>query len=134
MHKASIMKRIGLLLLLGSVVTTSVRAQSAPGDSLRLNAGQLVRLVSHVLEPGWHQGTVAVVAADAGDCKGVEVAFAQSRTGHVILMLDAVDTIEVAVRQTPSQVSGEAGPTSQPNQWRRVDAAAIAAKFACKPD
>lgn len=131
MHKESIMKSIGLLLL-GSLVTTSVGAQSSPGDSLRLNPGQLVRLVSHVLEPGWHQGTVAGVAADGGDCKGVEVAYAQSRTGHVILMLDAVDTIEVAMRPTPSPVGGEAGLTSPPNQWKRVDAAALAAKYACK--
>ena len=126
------MKSIGLLLL-GALLATSAGAQSAPVDSLRLNSGQLVRLVSHVLAPGWHQGTVAVVAADGGDCKGVEVAFPQSRTGHVILMLDAVDTIEVAVRPTPIHAGDEADPISPPYHWKRVDAAAIAAKYACKP-
>jgi hypothetical protein len=126
------MKSIGLLLF-GSLVATSVGAQNAPIDSLRLNSGQLVRLVSHVLEPGWHEGTVAGVAADAGDCKGVDVAFAQSRTGHVILMLDAIDTMEVAVRQPPTPVAGQTALSAQPIQWKRVDAAAVAAKYACKP-
>jgi hypothetical protein len=127
------MKSIGLLLL-GAVLSMPVGAQSAPVDSLRLNSGQIVRLMSHVLEPGWHQGNVAVVAGDAGDCRGVEVAYAQSRSGHVVLMLDAIDTIEVAVRPTPIPPGGEAGTTSQPNQWKRVEAAALAAKYACKPD
>ncbi|HEV8411337.1 MAG TPA: hypothetical protein VGQ30_12570 [Gemmatimonadaceae bacterium] len=126
------MKSIGLLLL-GSLVATSAGAQNAPPDSLRLSAGQRVRLVSHVLEPGWHEGTVAGVAADAGDCKGVEVAFAQSHTGHVILMLDAIDTIEVAVMQPSKPVAGQSGQPSQLDKWKRVDAAAVAAKYACKP-
>ncbi len=127
------MKRISLLFV-GLLAATPVAAQSAPADSLTLYAGRVVRLVSHVLEPGWHQGTVT--AASAGtECRGVEVAYPNSRAGTVVLMFEAVDTIEVQIAETPRPAGAPATAHPAASPWKRLDAAALAVKYpACKAD
>ena len=77
------MKRISLLFV-GLLAAAPAAAQSAPADSLALYAGKVVRLVSHVLEPGWHQGTVTAAWITGAECRGIEVAYPNSRTGTVV--------------------------------------------------
>lgn len=123
-------------LVMAATISSPLAAQISTPDSVALQEGDSVRLMSHVLTPGWHPGRVAGAFTSSGTCLGVTVAYPHSSSGDAVLMFGVIDTLEIKLPQTPPRdTSPLPTPTAgQDQRWRRLDVMALRVKHPdCRP-
>jgi nicotinate-nucleotide pyrophosphorylase len=103
-------------------------------DASTLDQGTPARIASRFLPPGWHDGTVVRASTTKGTCTGVSLTKKEARVAGGVVMLEAIDSIQVQVRETVSLPDGNRVVPTNAGQWIRGDVKELAKKYpSCPP-